>query len=163
MGALKAPTFPSGYRNANYRWRLGTSAVCYERAKVALQRWEMFALDWIRLSPAIPPIVTGTIVGISARVFGLWRLNVCRIAYVVDEKGDTDRFGVGIGTLRQHVLSGEERFCIEWNHADDCVWYAVHAFSRPQNPLGIAGYPIVRLLQDRFARDSSAAMVRAAR
>lgn len=161
VGALKALTFPSGYRIDHHRWRLGHGAACYERAKAALQRWEMFALDWVKLSPPAPPIAARTVVGISARLFGSWLLNICRIVYVIDEKQPPIYFGFGLGTLEWHALSGEERFCIEWNHADDSVWYDVHAFSRPQTLLALAAYPVVRRLQERFIRDSSAAIARA--
>jgi len=41
------------------------------------------------------------------------------------------------------------------------VWYHVCAFSRPDKLLSRLGYPIVRHLQKRFARDSHAAMERA--
>ena len=56
---------------------------------------------------------------------------------------------------------GEERFRVEWHHADDSVWYDILAFSRPNQMVARVGYPIVRFLQKRFATDSKAAMCRA--
>jgi uncharacterized protein (UPF0548 family) len=51
---------------------------------------------------------------------------------------------------------------VEWHEEDDAVWYNIVAFSRPQQLLTRLGYPLVRRLQKRFARDSAAAMLRAA-
>lgn len=161
VGALEHPVFPPGYRVDRHRQLLGQGAACHERAKAALQRWEMFNLAWIRLHPPAPPIAAGTSMGISARFLGVWNLNFCRIAYLVEDKGEVERFGFALGTLPGHVLSGEERFTVEWHRADDSVWYHVCAFSRPDRLLSRLGYPIVRQLQKRFASDSHKAMARA--
>ncbi len=83
------------------------------------------------------------------------------IVYVVDESGPTNRFGFACGTLPGHVESGEERFLVEWDDADDAVWYDILAFSRPNHVLTRLGYPVVRRLQRRFGRDSAAAMRKA--
>ena len=96
-----------------------------------------------------------------ARIFGVWWLNACRIVYAVSEEGPVNRFGFAYGTLPEHPESGEERFTVEWHQADDSVWYDILAFSRPHHVLARLGYPYVRRLQKRFARDSAAAMVRA--
>jgi len=60
------------------------------------------------------------------------------------------RAGLGAWSLPDHVESGGERFSIEWDE-----------FSRPRHPLARLGYPLTRRLQQRFARDSMAAMRRA--
>jgi uncharacterized protein (UPF0548 family) len=95
------------------------------------------------------------------RGLGVWWLNACRIVYVVNEAGPVTRFGFAYGTLPGHVESGEERFLIEWNRADDSVWYDILAFSRPNVLLARVGYPFVRHKQARFRRDSTASMLRA--
>lgn len=161
VGALEHPVFPPGYRVDRHRALLGRGTACYERAKAALQRWEMFNIGWVRLHPATPPIAADTAFGISARLLFAWHLSFCRIAYTVENKGEVESFGFGLGTLPGHVLAGEERFNVEWHRADDSVWYHVCAFSRPDQLLSRLGYPIVRHLQKRFARDSHAAMARA--
>jgi len=102
-------------------------------------------------------------VAVLARVFGVWSLNACRIVDVINEVGPTTRFGFAYGTLPGHAESGEERFQIEWNREDDSVWYDIRAFSRPNHWLTRLGYPIVRRIQQRFARDSAAAMQAAIR
>ena len=72
------------------------------------------------------------------------------------------RFGFGYGTLPGHAERGEERFGVEWNCGlDGSVYYDVFAFSRPKHPLAWSGYPFARLLQKRFRRDSTRAMVEA--
>ena len=81
-------------------------------------------------------------------------MSACRIVYVLVEPR---RFGFAYGTLPAHVERGEERFLVEWC-ADDSVWYDILAFSRPNHWLVRLGYPITRLLQKRFARDSMRVM-----
>ena len=161
VGALETPIFPPGYRPDRHRALLGRGAACYERAKTALQRWEMFNFGWVRLHPQAAPIAADSAIGISARFLGVWHLNFCRIAYTVEDNGGVERFGFALGTLPGHVLSGEERFTVEWHRADGTVWYHVCAFSRPDRLMSRLGYPIVRQLQKRFAADSRNAMARA--
>jgi hypothetical protein len=70
-----------------------------------------------------------------------------------------ERFSFAHGCLDGHLLAGEESFVLE-RRADDSVWYGVQTFSRPAHPLAFLGYPAVRLLQWRFARDSMRAVQR---
>ncbi|MEK6323521.1 MAG: DUF1990 family protein [Acidobacteriota bacterium] len=44
---------------------------------------------------------------------------------------------------------------------DDSVWYDIYAYSRPNHLIAKLGYPVTRLLQKRFARESMDAMLRA--
>eukprot|EP00899_Mesostigma_viride_P026130 jgi/Mesvir1/6701/Mv13734-RA.1 len=67
------------------------------------------------------------------------------------------RFAFGHGTLRGHMLAGEERFSLEWK-TDDSVWFESCAFSRPAGPIALLTYPAVRLCQWRFAHDASRAV-----
>jgi uncharacterized protein (UPF0548 family) len=122
----------------------------------------MFSMPWVNLHWASAPIQVGTDVAISVRHFGFYSLNACRIVYVVDQESPVTRFGFAYGTLAEHAESGEERFTVEWNRADDTVWYDILAFSRPRQMLAKLGYPLSRLLQRRFAEGSKAAMVKAA-
>jgi uncharacterized protein (UPF0548 family) len=135
----------------------------FTAAVAALRRWEQIHLGWLEAHPDDVPIKEGQVVAILARSFGLWWLNACRIVCVVDETGPLTKFGFAYGTLPAHAGSGEERFSIEWNRADDSVWYDILAFSRPRHLLTKIGYPIVRGTQKRFGRESAAAMLRAVR
>ena len=145
------------------RIKLGEGEPVFQAAKAALQRWRQFDLGWMEAWPPETPIQTGEVVAIVARAIGLWTLNACKIVYVVDESGPISRFGLASGTLPDHAGRGEERFLIEWDHADNSVWYDILAFSRPNHFLTWLGYPIVRRTQKRFGRESAAAMLKAVR
>ncbi|MBI3865618.1 MAG: DUF1990 domain-containing protein [Planctomycetia bacterium] len=150
---------PAGFNVDHTRRQLGSGDRTFLAATQALQRWRQFRFSWLEAGPADTPIQTGEVVAVLARLGVLWSLNACRIVYVVDESGPIDRFGFAYGTLPGHVEMGEERFLVEWDHANDSVWYDILAFSRPRHPLARLAYPLARLLQKRFARDSAAAML----
>jgi uncharacterized protein (UPF0548 family) len=152
---------PAGYVVDRTRIKLGDGTRTFAAARAALERWEQFRLGWVETWPPDTPIQVGQLVAVIARLFGLWSLNACRIVYVVDEDEPVKRFGFAYGTLPEHAESGEERFTVEWHAQDDAVWYDIVAFSRPLRLLTRLGYPLVRRLQKRFARDSAAAMLRA--
>lgn len=142
------------------RTKLGQGEETYRRAVSALRCWKQFELGWVGVVPPNKPLEVGTTVAVQAKVFGLWSLNAARIVYLVDElQGKTMRYGFAYGTLPDHVERGEERFTVEWRREeDDSVWYEIYAFSRPQHLLTKLGFPVTRLLQKRFARDSLAVM-----
>jgi uncharacterized protein (UPF0548 family) len=149
---------PVGYNIDHHRVQLGTSRETFEKAKTAFRNWQMFRLNW--LEPCWPEhrIRQGKSVGTLAHLFGVWSVNVCRIVSVIEETGDIEKFGFAYGTLPGHVECGEERFTVEWHHADDSVWYDLLAFSKPGLLLTWLSYPLVRRLQKRFAADSMQSM-----
>lgn len=154
---------PSGFTVDHNRVSLGRGEDTYRRAVQALQRWRQFDLGWVKIVPPGTPVKAGAVVAVKARAFGLWSLNACRIVYLSDEDPQLKaRFGFAYGTLPDHVECGEERFTIEW-HEDDSVWYDIFSFSRPQHVAVKLGLPLARMLQKRFANDSLAVMVAAAR
>lgn len=157
-----ATTPPTGYVVDRTRLKLGEGAAVFDSARGALQRWEHFHLGWVAAWPTETPIQPGEVVAVMGHALGLWWLNACRIVYVVDEEGPIRMFGFAYGTLPGHVESGEERFLIEWDRAENTVWYDILAFSRPNHILTRLGYPLVRRMQKRFGRDSALSMVRAA-
>ena len=151
---------PNGYSVDHNRVKLGAGEETYERARLALRDWKQFDLGWVTVAPAKQPLEVGTTVAVQAKAFGLWWVNAARIVYTVDEtQGQKARYGFAYGTLPDHVERGEERFTVEWKKdEDDSVWYDIYAFSRPQHPLTRLGFPLTRMLQRRFVRDSLAAM-----
>ncbi len=151
---------PDGAIDHN-RIQLGSGAEAFERAKAAIRHWEMFNVGWVELLWPSAPIEAGTTVGVLVRALGLWYLNCCRIVYLLDDRGELERYGFAYGTLPDHAESGEERFTVEWNRRDDSVWYDLFAFSRPNHPLTRLGHPYARRVQRRFAAGSLAAMRRA--
>lgn len=156
-----ATTPPAGYVVDRTRIKLGQGEAVFQSAKAALRRWEQFRLGWVEAWSPDTPIKSGEVVAVMGWATGMWWLNSARIVYVVDESGPISRFGFAYGTLPGHVESGEERFLIEWNRADDSVWYDILAFSRPHHVLIWLGYPMVRRAQRQFGRDSAASMLRA--
>jgi uncharacterized protein (UPF0548 family) len=173
VGATRGP-LPTGYTIDHNRIKLGTGQQTYERAVAALCQWQHFDLGWGKIVPPETPIQVGEVVAMQAQHLGFWSLNACRIVYVIpDGTSDMDstepgltpgmhRFGFAYGTLPDHAEQGEERFVIEWNTADDSVWYDLFAFSNPRSPAARLGYPITRRLQKRFQRESLARLVAAA-
>ena len=151
-------TPPAGFVVDHTRIELGKGQSVFDGAKMAIKRWEHFQLGWVETSSKDIPIERGQVVGVMARVFGVWCLNACRIVSVIDEAGGVSRYGFVYGTLPGHVESGEERFQVEWNRNDGSVWYEILAFSRPNHFLTRLGYPMVRRIQQKFAHDSAAAM-----
>jgi uncharacterized protein (UPF0548 family) len=156
-----AKTPPAGYVVNHTRIRLGQGETVFQAAKAALKHWQQFRLGWLEATPNDTPIKVGQVVAILARSIGLWWLNACRIVVVVDEPGPVQRFGFAYGTLPAHAGTGEERFLVEWDRADDSVWYDILAFSRPRHLLARLGYPWVRRVQKQFGRESAAVMRRA--
>jgi uncharacterized protein (UPF0548 family) len=160
-GASRDDAPQAGYTRDHNRVRLGEGQAAFDRAVAAVKRWEMFNFGWMRLCWPAAPIEAGVTVAVLGSLPFLWTLNACRVVYTVDEDGPVRRFGFAYGTLPLHEERGEERFLIEWERADDSVWYDILTFSRPKSPLAKLGYPVARLLQKRFVRDSKRAMRRA--
>lgn len=152
---------PPGYRAIRARTRLGRGADDYASAREALRGWEQFPRGWAELCFPDVPVETGRVVAVLARGLGLWWLNACRIASVVDEEGPGGCFGFAYATLPGHVASGEERFLIEWDPTDDSIWYDLSSFSRPDGRLARLGDGFLHRIQTRFAGDSVEAMRRA--
>jgi len=153
---------PPYYKVDHNRVRLGTGEEAFKVAIAAMRQWKMFDLDWVRIAFPGAPLREGTTVAVVARTAGFWSLNACRIVYTLDEiDGRMRRFGFAYGTLRDHAEIGEERFSVELHRGDGGVWYDIFAFSRPRLWLAQIGYPLSRVYQRRFARDSKAVMLRA--
>src|SRR5579859_4461776 len=160
VGASRGP-LPAGATVDHTRVRLGSGPAVWERAVAAVRRWEMFHLAWVQLCWPAAPIAVGSTVGVLAAHLGFWSLNAARVVYVLEEDGPVQRYGFAYGTLPGHVERGEERFSVEWHPADEAVWYDILAFSWPNHLLARLGYPVARMLQRRYARDSQRAMARA--
>ena len=152
---------PAGYKADHNRIRLGEGQETFDRARSAVRRWEMFNLGWVQLFQPDTQIETDSTVAVLAHHLGIWSLNACRIVYLIDEDGPVRRYGFAYGTLSEHAESGEERFTVEWHQGDNSVWYDLFAFSRPNQLFSKLGYPVARILQKRFAKDSKQAMIRA--
>ena len=152
-------TPPSGFQVDHNRIALGTGRDVFEQACRAVRAWRMFDLGWVSVYDRSVPFAQGMPVAILAKVFGLWFLNACRIVYTLEERsGKVWRYGFAYGTLPAHLERGEERFLIEWERRSDMVWYDILAYSQPNVWLAKGGYPVVRLFQKHFGRDSKRVM-----
>lgn len=149
---------PAGYTVDHNRVQLGRGADVYKRAVEALRQWRQFDLGWVTIATKDVKVEKDAMVAVKAWACGMWSLNACRVVYVVAEDGATTRFGFAYGTLPDHIERGEERFLVEWNRSDDSVWYDILAFSQPRHPLVKLGFPVARMMQKRFARDSLSRM-----
>ena len=149
-------TPPADFKLDHNRIQLGSGIQTYQKAIEALRLWRQFDLGWVSIVPEGVPIDVGATVAIKAKAFGSWSLSATRIVYVINEER---RFGFAYGTLPDHVECGEERFTIEWNTNDDTVWYDILAFSKPRHLLVRLSFPLARLLQKQFARESLQRMV----
>ncbi len=158
VGLTGADPTPPGWDVDDNRIRLGWGDPCFHAARHAVQRWRMFDLDWVRISsPDLPAV--GRDVCVIARSLGITILNACRVVRV---EMDHERCaGFAYGTLPGHVEQGEERFTVERDPHNDAVWFRIRAVSRPCHPLARVGRPWVRRQQARFARDATAALLRA--
>lgn len=152
---------PAGFVVAHTRIKLGEGEKAFQIARSGLQRWEQFNLGWLEASSPEMRIHAGEVMAVVARAIGLWWLNACRIVYVVDEVEPIPRYGFAYGTLPDHAAIGEERFLVEWDRADNTVWYDILSFSRARHVLVRLGYPMFRRKQIQFGRESAAAMLRA--
>lgn len=153
VGATNA-TPPAGFNVDHNRIQLGLGRDTYEKAVTAMKKWRQFDLGWVSIVPDGVPLEIDSTVAVKARAFGWWSLSATRIVYLVNEDGPIKRFGFAYGTLPDHVERGEERFLIEWQRDNDSVWFDILAFSQPRHPLVRLSFPLARMLQKRFARES---------
>ena len=159
IGVVRRPS--DGGRFDEQDVTIGHGAVDFERARLALSTWKHFDIGWVALFPRSASIQTGTIVAVLIRHLGFWSLNGARVIYQLGDADDHARFGFAYGTLTNHAESGEELFEVFIDQQSGDVKYRIRAVSWPQSPLTWIGQPIVRLLQERFRRDSAEAMRRA--
>jgi uncharacterized protein (UPF0548 family) len=144
----------------------GTSIATFSRAKQAIDAWRMFPPKVATLCWPAPPHEGQTVAILySAAALRLWLLMAARVVYLISETAKRDgrqieRFGFAYGTLPDHPERGEERFLVEWDRANDNVWYDLMAFSQPRHWLARVGYPYARYEQARFRRLSGLVMQR---
>ena len=162
--------------------KIGAGKDDFARAKKMMNRWAHFQLGWSEVDESTGS-APGSDVCVCARVFGVWIRNPLKVVYNETSEGEArgggrgrgsgkngtaggagagngrcvERFAFAHGCLGGHLLAGEESFVLE-RMEDDSVWYGVSTFSRPAHVLSFVGYPAVRVLQWKFARDSMRAM-----
>ncbi|XP_068646434.1 UPF0548 protein At2g17695 [Aristolochia californica] len=144
---------------------LGSGEPTFEKAKVALRRWRHFNLNWAFVDSKTP-IETGTKFCVCLKEILPWVALPLQVAYI-DENSSSrgggnnlkGSFSFGSGTLRGHLLAGEERFSIEWDENNQ-VWYEILSFSKPAHFLSFVGYPYVQFRQKCFAQQSTLSLLK---
>lgn len=152
-GSISDGSIPAGYKVDSNRILLGSGPEILAKARRKLESWDMFDLGWVSTFPRRVDIQPGAVIAVVVSHFGFWSVNVSRIVFL--EEG----CGFAYGTLAEHAESGEEKFTVSLDQTDGSVWYDILAFSKPNHALARIGYPLSRMLQKRFARDSMAAML----
>jgi uncharacterized protein (UPF0548 family) len=154
---------PPGFTIDEAVGSLGHGLATFERARNALSQWRHFNLEWVELIPRNAGIEPETVVAVLVRHLGFWSLNGCRVLYSIGDHESRAAFGFAYGTLTNHAEMGEELFEVEMNPKTEEVIYRIRAVAKPRALPARIGYPITRLLQARFRRDSIVAMRKAIR
>lgn len=150
-----------GYDLDQKRSWIGTGKTAWLAAVDAMDSWLVMPRSMVELFGA-GPIEVGRVVCVMFYGLGAYTVNPCRITEVIQTTDDTvTRYGFVYATLPGHVESGLERFLIEWDHANDQIWYEITAISRPQHPLAWLAYPYARIQQGKFRERSTAQMLQA--
>jgi len=152
---------PPGFSIDEASGVLGQGAQTFERAKLALTEWRHFDLGWVELFPRGASIEPGSVVAVLVHHLGFWSLNGCRVLYQTGDMKAGANFGFAYGTLADHAEMGEESFEVLLEPEFEEVIYRIRAVSKPGAVLARIGYPITRVFQERFRRDSIRALQRA--
>lgn len=150
---------PRGMRENAARGVVGQGDRDFAAAAAAVSALRMFDVPWMRCVAEGAPLGVGSGVAVSGRVLGFWWTNVCRVVRVLAEPR---RRGFVYATLRPHLMAGEERFAVTTG-PDGAVWFELTAYAKPAHALTFLGWPLVRAMQRRFARDAVAAIAAAVR
>ncbi|XP_051115447.1 UPF0548 protein At2g17695 isoform X1 [Andrographis paniculata] len=156
---LKEKLSGSSFFVNHARVLVGSGLDTFEKGKSALQNWRHFSLNWAFVDPKTP-IQSGTKICVCSKAIFPWLMMPLQVIYVDESRNsnfDAASFSFGSGTLRGHLLAGEERFSITMDEKNN-VWYEILSFSKPDHILSAIGYPYVLMMQKRFTRDSTLAM-----
>ena len=149
---------PDGFKVDEASGVIGNGEQDFERAKQALTEWRHFDFGWVELFPRGASIEPGSVVAILVHHLGFWSLNGCRVVYTLGDRRTGPNFGFAYGTLANHAELGEEIFEVTFAPETNGVVYRIRAVSKARAPLARIGYPLTRMLQERFRRDSIIAL-----
>jgi uncharacterized protein (UPF0548 family) len=152
---------PTGFKVDQASAVIGHGQEEFERARIALTEWKHFDLGWVELWPRGAAFEPGTVVAVLVHHLGFWSLNGCRVVYGIGDMQSGTNFGFAYGTLTNHAELGEEIFEVMLEPESESVIYRIRAVSKPRAALARIGYPITRVFQERFRRDSTNALRRA--
>ncbi len=133
-------TLPAGYHHVRCSARIGTGRDRFTEAAERVMRYGMLRGAGVRVVAGTEVAAVGT--DVLGRLGPIWA--PCRVVYVVD---DANCRGFAYGTLPGHAESGEERFAVRYDPADDAVHSEVIAFSRHATWWSRLGAPAASLVQ----------------
>jgi uncharacterized protein (UPF0548 family) len=145
---------PRGFKVDETSGVIGRGQQDFARAKLALAEWRHFDFGWVELFPRSATIEPGSVVAVLVHHLGFWSLNGCRVVYTLGDRRTGSSFGFAYGTLTNHAELGEEIFEVSLVPETEEVIYRIRAVSKARATLARIGYPLTRMLQERFRRDS---------
>ena len=149
---------PRGFNVDEASGVIGRGEQAFEQAKRALTEWRHLDFGWVELFPRGAAVEAGRVVAVMVHHLGFWSLNGCRVVYTLGDRQTGSTFGFAYGTLTNHAELGEEVFEVSLAPESETVVYRIRAVSKPGAMLARIGYPITRMLQARFRRDSIVAL-----
>jgi uncharacterized protein (UPF0548 family) len=152
---------PRGFKVDEASGVIGHGEPAFRRAKLALAEWRHFDFGWVELFPRGAAIEPGSVVAVLVHHLGFWSLNGCRVVYTPGDRRTGASFGFAYGTLTNHAELGEEIFEVSLAAKTEEVVYRIRAVSKARATMARIGYPLTRMIQARFRRDSIAALRRA--
>ncbi|KAI3426596.1 DUF1990 domain-containing protein [Psidium guajava] len=150
-----------GFLLNHARVLVGSGRENYEKGKNALQSWRHFGLNWAFVDSKTR-VQNGAKFCVCVKEFLPWLVMPLEVVFVNESqksKKGVASFRFGGGTLKGHLLAGEESFSIELDENNQ-VWYEMLSFSKPAHFLSFIGYPYVQLRQKYFAQQSSNAVLK---
>ncbi|KAI4325785.1 hypothetical protein MLD38_031152 [Melastoma candidum] len=150
-----------GFFTNHARVLVGSGLETFEKGKIALQNWRHFDLKWAFVDSSTQ-IQNGVRFCVCAKEFIPWFVMPLEVVYVTENRNKKKGIALyrfGSGTLRGHLLAGEERFSIELDENNQ-VWYEILSFSKPAHLLSFIGYPYVQWQQKLFASQSGNALLK---
>jgi len=152
---------PAGFNADLASGVVGQGRPAFERAKLALAEWRHYEMGWVELFPRSASVDPGNVVAVLVHHLGFWSLNGCLVVYGIGDMQSEINFGFAYGTLTNHAEMGEEIFEVLLEPESERVIYKIQAVSKPRAALARIGYPITRVFQERFRKDSIRALRRA--
>jgi uncharacterized protein (UPF0548 family) len=131
---------PAGYHHLRKSAVIGRGRERFEQAAADGMRWGMLRGAGLRVEATAPVAAVGAEVLVHLGPVTA----PCRVVYVVD---DPDCRGFAYGTLPGHAESGEERFVVRYDPANEVVHAEVAAFSRHATWWSRLGAPVTSLVQ----------------
>ena len=147
LGSTPTCALSARYDIDHHEFSLGHGRALFERARGALLAWRHFEIPWLELHGSTAPVEHNQVVATLVSFAGVWVLNACRVVCLEAAPHPADRVAFAYGSMRGHVVHGEERFEVSLDPNTEEVRYEIRVFSRPaQRPASLSA-------GDRVARN----------